>query len=190
MRFRTRRSRSRIAALLVCCILLALAAFFGARTVMKLLYPVKYDDFVETYTQTSELEKSFVFAVIECESGFRPKAVSAVGARGLMQLMPETFEWLCSRTNEKHDSDALFDPAINIRYGCMLLEILIKEFGETQTAVAAYHAGIGNVAKWLQDPAYSDDGKTLHTIPFASTDTYVKKVFKTQRVYQKLYDIP
>ena len=172
------------------CALLLLGGCFAVRGVLQSLYPQRYDDFVETYTAEHGLEKSFVYAVIKCESGFDPQAVSNVGARGLMQLMPETFRWLCSKTGEECTEDDLFDPAINVRYGCYLLHILLSEFaGEQSTAVAAYHAGIGNVGKWLQDERYSADGKTLRTIPFGTTERYVKRVKKVQRIYAALYDL-
>ena len=129
-------------------------------------------------------------AVIKCESGFDPEAVSPVGARGLMQLMPETFGWLQSKTGETLADDDLFDPSVNVRYGCYLLHILLSEFSdERDVAVAAYHAGIGNVSKWLQDERYSRNGKELRRIPFDSTAAYVKRVKKAQRIYAALYDI-
>ncbi|MBR6314829.1 MAG: transglycosylase SLT domain-containing protein, partial [Clostridia bacterium] len=70
------------------CALLLLGGCFAVRGVLQSLYPQRYDDFVETYTAEHGLEKSFVYAVIKCESGFDPQAVSPVGARGLMQIMP------------------------------------------------------------------------------------------------------
>ena len=160
---------------------------FCARGVLQSLYPQRYDDFVETYTAEHGLEKSFVYAVIKCESGFDPQAVSPVGARGLMQIMPETFEWLQSKTGEKNDPDALFDPETSVRYGCMLFEILLRQFPSPRTAVCAYHAGMGNVEKWLRDPQYSDDGVTLKHIPFPSTAHYADKVLRVQKLYETLY---
>ena len=114
------------AAVALALVLSLVCGCFCARGVLQSLYPQRYDDFVETYTTAHGLEKSFVYAVIKCESGFDPQAVSPVGARGLMQIMPETFEWLQSKTGETNDLDALFDPETSIRYGCMLYEILLQ----------------------------------------------------------------
>ena len=169
------------------CALLLLGGCFAVRGVLQSLYPQRYDDFVETYTAEHGLEKSFVYAVIKCESGFDPQAVSPVGARGLMQIMPETFEWLQSKTGEKNDLDALFDPETSVRYGCMLYEILLRQFPSPHTAICAYHAGMGNVEKWLRDPQYSDDGKTLKNIPFPATAHYADKVLRVQKIYETLY---
>ncbi len=81
----------------------------------------------------------------------------------------------------------LFEPNINIQIGCWYLNKLTNQFGTTQTALAAYNAGSGNVSKWLQDSHYSDDGKTLIDIPYGETKRYVKKVMFVQKIYQWLY---
>lgn len=167
--------------------LLAAVCFFASRFVAKTLYPLRYGKFVETYTEEYGLSKSFVFSVIKCESNFDKGAVSKVGARGLMQIMPETFSWLQSKTKETLDDDMLFDEETNIRYGCLLYKVLINEYKNEETAVAAYHAGMGNVEKWLCDEKYSSDGKTLSDIPFPSTKAYVERVMKTEKIYNKLY---
>ena len=79
------------------------------------------------------------------------------------------------------------DPETNIKYGCYLYGYLLSRYGRVQEALAAYHAGHGNVDKWLKDEAYSSDGETLHTIPFPTTNKYVKKVILTENIYEKLY---
>lgn len=163
-------------------------SYFGFLSISKTLYPLGYNEFVETYTQEFNLEKSFVYAVIKNESDFNPKAVSYADARGLMQLLPETFIWLQSKTKENLSEEMLFDAETSIKYGCMLYSILIDMFGDKETAVAAYHAGLGNVQKWLSDKEYSSDGVHLDKIPFKSTASYVKKVIKTEKIYQKLYN--
>ena len=65
-----------------------------AATILKILYPMDYVNFVEIYAEENNLDESFVYAVIECESGYDKQAVSYADARGLMQLTPETFSWL------------------------------------------------------------------------------------------------
>lgn len=168
---------------------LVLVAVFGCVSVMKTLYPIKYDKFVEVYTDEYNLEKAFVFSVIKCESNFDKNAVSSVEAKGLMQIMPETFTWLKTKTGEKLPEKMLFDPETSIKYGCLYYELLIDMFGDEETAVAAYHAGLGNVSKWLKDKKYSSDGKHLSNIPFSTTKEYVRRVMKTKTLYQRLYKI-
>ncbi len=164
-------------------------SYYGFLSLSKTLYPLRYEKFVKFYTEKYNLEKSFVYAVIKNESNFDPNAVSSADAKGLMQILPETFRWLQSKTKEVLDEDKLFDPETSIKYGCMLYNILFKMFGDKETVVAAYHAGLGNVSKWLKNKEYSSDGIHLEKIPFASTDSYVKKVVKTENIYNRLYKL-
>lgn len=162
--------------------------FFGSLSILKTLYPMKYGNFVEIYASENNLDENFVYAVIECESGYDEKAVSYADARGLMQLTPDTFRWLQSKKGESLSEEMLFDAETNIKYGCYFYGILFKTFKDEPTAIAAYHAGMGNVSKWLKDESYSRDGKTLYDIPFKNTKKYVNKVMKTRNIYSKLYN--
>lgn len=162
--------------------------FIGTLSILKILYPIKYGNFVEFYASENNLSESFVYAVIECESGYDEKAVSYADARGLMQLTPDTFKWLQRKRGEKLGEEMLFDAQTNIKYGCYFYGILFEIYGNERTALAAYHAGMGNVKKWLKDERYSRDGKTLYDIPFETTKKYVNKVIKTRNIYSKLYN--
>ena len=161
--------------------------YFGALSLLKTLYPLGYEDYVEVYAKENNLSPAFVYAVIKCESGFDKEAVSSVGATGLMQIMPDTFSWINMKLGEKNNYSMATDPETNIKYGCYLYGYLLSRYGRVQEALAAYHAGIGNVDKWLDDPQYSSDGESLHTIPFPTTNKYVKKVMITENIYEKLY---
>lgn len=161
--------------------------YFSSMSLLKTLYPLKYEDYVEVYAKQNNLSSSFVYAVIECESGFDKDAVSHTGATGLMQIMPDTFEWINMKLGENADYSMSADPETSIKYGCFFYGYLSKKYGRVQEILAAYHAGMGNVDKWLKDKKYSSDGKTLHTIPFPTTNKYVKKVMITENIYEKLY---
>ena len=124
-----------------------------------------------------------------CNAGFDKNAVSSVGAKGLTQITPETFQWLQTKTGESYEEDALFEPEISVYYGAYFLNMLLEEFGNTETALAAYHAGRGKVNEWLADPRISPDGEALENIPYEDTAGYVKKVIKVKERYQKIYDI-
>ncbi len=183
----TSRIMKYITAVLVSFLVLTVI-FFGTLSILKTLYPMSYGNFVEKYTEENNLPEYFVYAVIECESGYDERAVSYADARGLMQLTPETFRWLQSKKGEKLGEDMLFDPETNIKYGCYFYGILFEKYHDEATAIAAYHAGMGNVSKWLKDERYSHDGKTLYEIPFKNTKNYVNKVIKTKNIYSKLYN--
>ena len=190
MRKKQKKTRRQLITLVVAAALVVFAVF-ALRTVQpdveRLLYPKKYSRIVSEQAKAYALEENLVYAVIRAESNFDPAAVSPVGARGLMQLMPETFEWMQTHVGGEYDEDALFDPAVNIRFGCALLRLLLNEYGDLSVALCAYNAGIGNVTSWLSDGAYSEDGITLQVIPFEETRLYVQKVLQYKEIYEELY---
>ena len=177
----------RIVLALIVLSFMTVLVLFGSRSVLKSLYPMKYTEFVEMYSEENNLSTDFVYAVIKCESGFHNDAVSSVGAKGLMQIMPDTFDWIHGRLRDDASYSDIFDPELNIKYGCHLYGYLLQKYESEEVAVAAYHAGLGNVDKWLKNEEYSFDGKTLSDIPFSSTEQYVRKVIETKKIYQKLY---
>ena len=145
----------------------------------------EYEPLIRNYAAQYGVPEAFVLAVAETESHFKADAVSRAGARGLMQITPETFEWLQTKTGEALPYDALFDPEVNIRYGTFFLSILLERFGDTETAAAAYNAGMNAVARWLENPEYSDDGIRLKVIPIDETRYYVVKIRKALNKYNK-----
>lgn len=175
-------------------LVLALAAglvSIGYRKVMEAVYPREYKELVESYSRENQLDPMLVYAVIKCESGFDPDAVSSADAKGLMQLTDETFEWVQTKDKDRDKEELppsrLFDPETNIKYGTLLLSLHKAEFASDELALAAYHAGRGIVNKWLSDESYTDDGENLHTVPYAETNAYIDKVVKTKAIYEKLY---
>ena len=174
-------------ALILTLICILPVIYFGTLSVLKTLYPLSYEEYVEVYASENNLPPAFVYAVIKCESGFDENAVSNVGATGLMQIMPDTFNWIKSKTGYTEDYSQAIEPETNIKFGCFLYGYLLKKYSRPEEALAAYHAGVGNTDKWLKDERYSSDGKTLHTIPFPTTSKYVKKVILTENIYEKLY---
>lgn len=176
-----------VALLLVLIAVLVVAQ--GRDVWLKITHPFKYEQIVRNYAHEYRLDPLLVAAVINVESKFDPNAESNKGAKGLMQLMDETALWGSGETGMKtFESEQLFIPEINIRLGCWYLSRLLSQYdGNTAIALAAYNGGSGNVAKWLQDPLYSKDGKNLETIPFRETDAYVERVMKQYASYQELY---
>lgn len=175
---------------LVVIALLVYGGFYGYQKIQKTIYPIKYSEIIEKNADEYGLERSLVYAVVKCESKFNKNAVSNVGAKGLMQLTPETYKWVCSKYGDTYnDSDDLFDPQINVKMGCRLLRLNLKEFRNVKTVLAAYHAGRSRVKEWLNNSDYSDDQKTLKKIPYSDTSKYVEKVTKTIEKYKEIYNI-
>ena len=192
MRYRQKK-KNRTFAWILALVILALCvalAFVGYRIAVKKSYPLKYQDLLYQYAQEYDLQPSLVAGVIHRESRFDPEAVSKSGACGLMQVMPETGEWIAKKLKiQDYSEKMLFDPETNIQLGCWYLRFLMDKFdGKTETVLAAYNAGHGRVAAWLEDEQYSDGGE-LTNIPIEETRTYVEKVLDAKEKYEELYHI-
>lgn len=152
-------------------------------------WPAPYHEtFREAARVGVRVEPGLVYAVMREESGYRPEVVSISGARGLLQIMPETGERL-ARTQglPTFSPDDLFSPDVNIRLGSSYLEQLLERFeGRTSAAVASYNAGPLAVSRWLQEGPVADD-EWVEAIPYDQTRTYVKRVLRSLQVYRVLY---
>lgn len=173
---------------IVFCVAVVLCVNIGYEKVSEYLYPKKYSEYVEKYASEYEISENLLYAVIHTESSFDPQAVSSVGARGLTQITEDTFDWLLTKTNEAYAFDDLFTPEISIKYGALFLSILQEEYIITETVIAAYHAGMGNVSSWLNDTRYSDDGQHLKTTPISDTNHYINKVVSAMDRYYDIYN--
>lgn len=150
------------------------------------LYPKKYSEYVELFSDKYGVDEDIIYSVIKTESGFNPEARSRVGACGLMQIMPETYEWLLVLRKEESQGE-IFEPQINIDFGTFYLAHLYKRFGNWDTVFAAYNAGETRVASWLSDERYAKDG-VLTSIPYPETADYVKKVNNAIEKYKNIYN--
>ena len=154
-------------------------------------HPLEFAGWITEYSLKQNLDPALVSAIILCESSFNPQAESRLGARGLMQMMEDTAEWIAHKLDEDgpgYSFDLLYDPETNIRFGTWYLGYLSRRFGGDATKiVCAYHAGQGNVDAWLSKPEYSSDGVTLDTIPMQNTATYASRVLRARDVYRKYY---
>ena len=157
-------------------------------------YPLAYRELIETFAAEYNLRPAFVAAVIRNESSFRPMAESSVGARGLMQLMPDTAEWIAGKLRVTgYAFERMYDPEANIRFGCWYLNYLSKMFsGNPVCVISAYHAGQGTVSAWLSDTAISSDGVTLELerLPQGPTKTYAERVIRDDGIYEAKYFAP
>lgn len=182
--------RGRVVLAAVVLVVVLLGIFSGPalmKTAGRLLYPRPYEELVGREAAEFSLDSDLIYAVMHTESRFDTDAESHAGAKGLMQLTPATFEWVCSLYPPENGGGDILDPSDNIHCGCALLRLLLNEFGSVDVALCAYNAGMGNVQKWLTEGKYSHDGENLHTIPYPETDSYVKKVKQAMERYQWLY---
>lgn len=166
--------------------LVSFAFTFAPSLLFKSMYPLRYEDEITASAATHGVDPYLVAAVIRSESSWDPEASSHQGARGLMQLMPETAQDMVAKglvDGKRYSYENLEDPAINIEYGCAYLSYLLTYFnGATDRAIAAYNAGMGNVDGWAKQD------KLLHNaITFPETQAYLVRVNMAKDRYQELY---
>ena len=142
-------------------------------------YPLQYESIVRGHADNYELDPALLAAIVYVESRFDPNAQSPAGAIGLMQLLPETAKGIALRTGgDRFVVADLRDPEINVRYGSWYVDHLRDRYGEMPLALAAYHAGQGNVDHWR------DEGLG---IVFPETRRYVSEVERVRDVYADAY---
>lgn len=172
-------------------LLVAVIVFLSGKiiydTALEYMYPRKYSEYVEKYAEEYGISEILLYSVINTESGFDKNAVSSANAIGLTQITEDTFDWLVMKTGEEYTFDDLFEPEISIKYGAYFLSLLQKEYAITETVAAGYHAGMGNVSSWLNNPEYSDDGQHLKKIPISDTAHYVDKIINAMEKYNSIY---
>ncbi len=180
----------RQAAMILVLLLVALVIW---RQLPYYIYPDEYSEIIEEAAGENGIDPYLVSAVIKVESNFNADAVSAAGAVGLMQIMPDTAEWLATLDDVKSgESDLsesdLREPEYNIRLGCRYLRFLLDRWDwNIYEAVASYNAGQTNVARWLADGVWDGTPENLQDIPYEETRRYVDRVFGIYREYLSLY---
>jgi soluble lytic murein transglycosylase len=135
-----------------------------------------------------KVEPELVYSIMREESGYRPEVMSVSGARGLLQLMPETAERVArSAQLEAFSVDDLFEPSVNIQLGSDYLSTLLDRFdGRASAAIGSYNAGPHVVARWVSDDPVEDD-VWVEEIPYDQTRGYVKRVLRSLHAYRILY---
>lgn len=161
--------------------------YYSMRFVLMSLYPVRYADIVVAESRRNALSPMLTWAVIRVESRFRPDATSSSGARGLMQIMPETGLWAAGEMGRELRIEELYDPGTNIAIGTWYLAELKREFGTVPAALAAYNGGRHNVRQWLQSGQWDGTMGGVEGIPFPETRYFVRQVMRDYRVYSWLY---
>lgn len=147
-----------------------------------------YEEYVLKYAKEYDIDPRFVFAIINTESHFNPKATSNVGARGLMQLMEEAYDWVKFRLMDERDHtfDDMYDPELNIEYGTFMLSYLYEKFDHSyELTAAAYHGGMNAVDKWIEDGTVDPKNFDLNDVPSDVTANYIYKVMNAYAKYKE-----
>lgn len=156
---------------------------------MRFVYMWDYQQDIVTYSQKNKIDPFLVAAIIKNESGFDHKAVSPVGAIGLMQIMPETGEWIAKQMGlPNYTKDSLYETQMNIRMGCWYVGELDAEFKHNLALIMiAYNAGRGQTKAWMQENGWDYNFNDPAKIPYPDTREYVQKVLRDRDKYYLLY---
>ena len=151
-------------------------------------HTVKYRDYIEKYAAENDVHPAFIAAIILRESSYNPEAVSSVGARGLMQIMNNTYQFINRKLDDGATFDDMFDPETNIRYGCWYIGYLSEIFdGDPIRIACAYHAGPNNVKLWAMNYANDYVHLKIEDIPMEDTQYYAGKVMNAYAIYFQHY---
>ena len=186
--------RKRVYLLLLLAVLLVLyldQAFLG-----KWLYPIRYEADIMRNSREHGVDPYLIASIIRVESNFRANKRSKKGAIGLMQLMPQTAEWIAAQAKDDPSVlDRLDEAGVNIRYGTWYVGQLKRQLAgaglpredEIARIAAAYNAGPGNVGRWLEEGIWDGTLAGAGSIPFGETRHYVARVHYYYLKYEQTY---
>jgi soluble lytic murein transglycosylase len=191
---RARTKRRRIAALVAAVVLgggiAALVTGVGplGDTLREITLPLRHDDIIRQQAADKDLDPALIAAVIYEESRFRDQT-SHAGARGLMQITPDTADFIARRSGGVEFTQAdLATPQINIAYGAWFLRYLIDHYDGNETlAIAAYNAGQTNVDGWVERAGGPEAFDAARDVPFPETRAYVANVQDRRGEYREHY---
>ena len=157
--------------------------------VKEITLPLRHDDIIRQQAADKNVDAALIAAVIYTESRFRDQT-SHAGAKGLMQLMPETADYIARKSGgTRFVRDDLATPQINIAYGTWYLRYLLDKYeGNTILTLAAYNGGEGKVDEWRRDAAARGEKfRVASPVPFKETREYVSRVLDARRDYRANY---
>jgi len=159
------------------------------QAVQEVTLPLRHEDVIRQQAGDKDLDPALIAGVIFAESHFRDQT-SHAGAKGLMQLMPETADYIAQKSGgTAFVQGDLATPQVNIAYGSWYLRHLLDKYdGREALALAAYNAGQGNVDEWLAEAgARGERFRAAEHIPFPETRDYVEKVLAARDDYRREY---
>lgn len=150
--------------------------------------PILYTAEIAEVAERYDLDPYLIAAVAKTESGYRAEVVSPAGAVGLMQLMPDTADWVTGLDGWQGGPDPILtDPADSLELGACYLSYLTEKFDHhTRIALAAYNAGQGTVGDWLA-AAGGTEKFDLTDIVYPETQEFVRRVEHYRELYTRLY---
>jgi peptidoglycan lytic transglycosylase len=189
-RVAARRRRALFAVIVIVAAIVAtvLALPLFQKAVTEFNLPLQHEDVIRQQAADKHLDPALIAAVIYTETKFDPRPSSA-GAQGLMQILPQTAEFLARKSGAtSFTTTDLATPQVNIAYGSYYLRYLLNEYhGRIVPALAAYNGGEANVNHWVAAAHAHGHPLRISDIPFPETRAYVHRVLGKQREYRRTY---
>lgn len=158
--------------------------------VLQILYPLQFRNELEAKARANKVDPALVAALICQESTFDPTARSAVGAHGLMQIMPQTGRVLARTLGVRFRPQSLHNPDVNLGFGTRYLREMIDRYdGRIERALAAYNAGPHRVEAWTAARPDVSATEFTETIPFTETRGYVMSILSMTERYRQIYGL-
>jgi soluble lytic murein transglycosylase len=150
------------------------------------LYPLAYYSEVATWSQQVQINPLLVLGLIRQESRFNPKIRSSADAVGLMQVIPETADWISKQL--KTPKYSMETPSDNLRFGTWYFDYTHRTYNQNSAlAIASYNAGPGAVSSWVKESKTQDMDEFIEAIPYSETRGYVEAVLANHWNYLRLY---
>lgn len=175
-------------------LLVAVVGLITSNRFWKWMYPIGYQTTIQASAKTNGLDPLLVASVIRVESQFHEGDVSHAGAIGLMQLMPDTAQWIATQmpsqelARSRTSGAELASPDLNIQLGTWYIRYLTQQFnGNVVAAIAAYNGGPKRVKEWLADGTWTGKLQDITQIPVGETRHFVDRVFYNYDLYKRIY---
>lgn len=171
-------------------IVLTIAILINYKSILKKIFTVQYNQSVLKYSAQYNVDPYIIYSIMRVESKFNPYAKSNKGALGLMQITPQTGEYIANMLKVNNfDENMLYNPDLNIQFGAYYFSKLYNDYNsDIDCALAAYNGGSGNVAKWITTNAEGKKYLDVDKIPFSETRNYITRVKKIYNIYKFLYN--
>ena len=178
---------------------LLILLFYNNHWLGRLIYPIEYQDEINASASQNNVDPHLISAIIRVESNYTANKVSKKGAIGLMQIMPDTAQWVAEQSKFSGPIvDQLTIPLTNIQIGSWYVNSLQRLYeqklanmtlniDQIALVAAAYNAGPGNVSKWIDQGIWDGSFDHVNLIPFGETRHFVQRIVYYYKKYERYY---
>lgn len=173
--------------------------FYNTEKMGQLMYPIKFQQDIQSSAESFDISPFLIASIIRTESNYNTNTESKQSAVGLMQIMPDTADWIISRAGYSAQmKERMKEADVNIQMGTWYLDWLTNRFEEKlhdnpsiedQIAIvaAAYNAGHNKINEWFDNDIWDGQYNSIQEIPYGETRHYIKRVIYYYKKYDAFY---